>query len=57
MVVALQMIADELSHGKRQVAVDAAVLERGRRAVLLAEKHDRLAEDHPPERLARNLVV
>ncbi len=57
MVVALQMIADELSHGKRQVAVDAAVLERGGRAVLFAEKHDRLAEDHPPERLACNLVL
>src|SRR6266853_1368011 len=57
MVVALQMIADELSHGKRQVAVDAAVLKRDGRAVLFAEEHDRLAEDHPPERLACNLVV
>src|SRR5262249_26979042 len=57
MVMALQMVADELAHGQRQMAVDATVLERSGRAVLLAEEHDRLTEDHPPERLARNLVV
>ena len=39
------------------MAMGAAVLERHRRAVLLAEKHDRLAENHPPHRLAPDLMV
>ena len=55
--MALQMIAHDLAHGKRQVAMDTAVLEGDRRAILLAEKHDRLAEDHPPKGLARTLEV
>jgi hypothetical protein len=57
MIVALQVVADELAHGERQVAMDAAVFERDRRPVFLAKQHDRLAEDHAAERLAHDLAV
>ena len=57
MIVALQEIADELAHGQRQVAMDTAVLEGDRRAVLLAKEGDRLAEDLAAERFARDLVA
>ena len=56
-IVALQEIADQPAHGERQVAMDAAVFERDRPAVLLAKQHDRLAKDRAAERLARDLMV
>ena len=56
-IAATQRVAFEPAKGERQVAMAAAILERDRRAVLLAVKDDRLAEDHPGQRLAADLAV
>ena len=37
--------------------MDAAVLQRHRRAVLPAKQHHRLAEEHTPHRRAGDLVI
>src|SRR4029077_526231 len=56
-IAAAQRVALELSERQRQVAVAAAVLERHRRAVLLAVEHHRLAQDHARQRPAPELAV
>jgi hypothetical protein len=55
--MALQDIADEPAHGQREMAMDAAVLQCHRRAVLLAKQHHRLPEEDAPHRLAGDLVI
>ncbi len=55
-VMALQRVADELSHRQRQMAVRTAVLERDRTAVLGAKQNDRLAENHAAERRAADFI-
>src|SRR5262249_24120516 len=56
-VMALQGVADELTHRERQMAVRAAVLERDRRAVLQPVEHDRLPENGAAERLSPDLAI
>ena len=55
-VVALQRVANELSHRQRHMSVRTAVLERDRTAVLGAEQNDRLAENHAAERRAADFI-
>src|SRR6185437_16550018 len=55
-VAALQPIADHLALVQRRAAMAAAIFERNGRAVLAAEKHDRLAEQHAAERRTADLA-
>ena len=57
MVMALQRIIDEFPHRQRHLAVRAAVLHRGRRAILSPEKHDRLAQNGPAQWLGLDFLI
>ncbi len=56
-IMALQRVADELAHREREMPMRATVLECDSLAVLGAEEHHRLAQDHARERVAADLGV
>ena len=56
-IVALQLVADELAHGQRQMPVRAAIFHRHRRARFGAEEHDGLAQNGARQRLAADLGI